>query len=136
MGDVTYGACCVDDLGASALGAELLIHYGHSCLVQKSQMHATVRVLYVFVSIAFDAQHFIQSVRLNFDSERRVGVVATIQFVNALQAVAGALEEHFASVTVPQAHPLSRGEILGCTSPKLDGIDLLMYVIVIDWCSR
>ena len=32
MGDVTYGACCVDDYTARALGADLLIHYGHSCL--------------------------------------------------------------------------------------------------------
>lgn len=33
MGDVTYGACCVDDFSAKALGADLLVHYGHSCLV-------------------------------------------------------------------------------------------------------
>jgi len=32
MGDVTYGACCVDDFTAKALGADFLIHYGHSCL--------------------------------------------------------------------------------------------------------
>lgn len=32
MGDVTYGACCVDDFTAKALGADLMIHYGHSCL--------------------------------------------------------------------------------------------------------
>ena len=32
MGDVTYGACCVDDYTATALGAQLLVHYGHSCL--------------------------------------------------------------------------------------------------------
>ena len=33
MADVTYGACCVDDFSARALGCELLVHYGHSCLV-------------------------------------------------------------------------------------------------------
>ncbi|VDP94396.1 unnamed protein product [Echinostoma caproni] len=33
MGDVTYGACCVDDYTAKALGVDLLVHYGHSCLV-------------------------------------------------------------------------------------------------------
>jgi 2-(3-amino-3-carboxypropyl)histidine synthase len=33
LGDVTYGACCIDDFTASKLGAELLVHYGHSCLV-------------------------------------------------------------------------------------------------------
>ncbi len=33
LGDVTYGACCIDDYTAHKLGATLLIHYGHSCLV-------------------------------------------------------------------------------------------------------
>lgn len=32
MGDVTYGACCVDDYTALALGCDMLVHYGHSCL--------------------------------------------------------------------------------------------------------
>lgn len=32
MGDVTYGACCVDDYTARALGCDFLLHYGHSCL--------------------------------------------------------------------------------------------------------
>lgn len=33
LGDVTYGACCIDDFTAKALGADLLVHYGHSCLI-------------------------------------------------------------------------------------------------------
>lgn len=32
MGDVTYGACCIDDYTARALGCDFLLHYGHSCL--------------------------------------------------------------------------------------------------------
>eukprot|EP00955_Chlamydomonas_euryale_P055981 356274-Chlamydomonas_euryale.AAC.6 len=36
LGDVTFGACCVDDFSAAALGADLLVHYGHSCLVPVS----------------------------------------------------------------------------------------------------
>jgi hypothetical protein len=32
MGDVTYGACCVDDYTTLALGCDMLVHYGHSCL--------------------------------------------------------------------------------------------------------
>lgn len=33
MGDVTYGACCVDDLASDQMNCDLLVHYGHSCLV-------------------------------------------------------------------------------------------------------
>ena len=32
MGDVTYGACCIDDYTALALDCDMLVHYGHSCL--------------------------------------------------------------------------------------------------------
>jgi len=32
LGDVTYGACCVDDFTAVALGCDFLLHYAHSCL--------------------------------------------------------------------------------------------------------
>lgn len=57
MGDVTYGACCIDDLGAQALGADFMIHYGHSCLVPIDITVPTVKMLYVFVDICFDAAH-------------------------------------------------------------------------------
>ncbi len=52
---VTYGACCVDDLSATALGADFMVHYGHSCLVPITT--TTLKMLYVFVEISFDPAH-------------------------------------------------------------------------------
>lgn len=53
---VTYGACCVDDFSARALGADFMVHYGHSCLVP-IDVTSGLRMLYVFVDIKFDVQH-------------------------------------------------------------------------------
>ncbi|GAA5826753.1 hypothetical protein JCM3770_001461 [Rhodotorula araucariae] len=64
MGDVTYGACCIDDYTARALGCDMMIHYGHSCLVPVDT--TTIKTLYVFVEIAVDRQHLAATVRLNF----------------------------------------------------------------------
>lgn len=61
MGDVTYGACCVDDFTARALGADLMVHYGHSCLVPIDA--TTIKMLYVFVDIKIDNQHVIDTLR-------------------------------------------------------------------------
>ena len=61
MGDVTYGACCVDDFSAAALEANFLVHYGHSCLVPVDI--TSVPCLYVFVDIKFDVQHLIDTIR-------------------------------------------------------------------------
>ncbi|XP_077021619.1 2-(3-amino-3-carboxypropyl)histidine synthase subunit 1 isoform X3 [Tamandua tetradactyla] len=77
MGDVTYGACCVDDFTARALGADFLVHYGHSCLgkIAAQELKADYRV------------------------------------------------------TVPQCKPLSPGEILGCTSPRLpQEVEAVVYL--------
>ncbi|KAH8118352.1 diphthamide synthesis protein [Phellopilus nigrolimitatus] len=70
MGDVTYGACCIDDYTAVALGCDMLIHYGHSCLVPIEA--TTIRTLYVFVEIAIDSRHLVETVRLNFPDDREI----------------------------------------------------------------
>ncbi|KAI0719649.1 Diphthamide synthesis [Cerioporus squamosus] len=69
MGDVTYGACCIDDYTAVALGCDMLVHYGHSCLVPIDQ--TTIKTLYVFVEIAIDSSHLVQTIRLNFPNDRQ-----------------------------------------------------------------
>lgn len=108
MGDVTYGACCVDDYSARALGADLLVHYGHSCLVPIDA--TSIKMLYVFVDIQIDLGHLCDSVRHNFKPTDKLAFVSTIQFVAALQAAKRSLSDY--SITVPKASPLSPGEIL------------------------
>lgn len=52
MGDVTYGACCVDDLASEQMDCDLLVHYGHSCLIPITETRR--KVLYIFVEIQID----------------------------------------------------------------------------------
>ncbi len=61
LGDVTYGACCIDDFSAAALGADFLVHYGHSCLVPVDV--TKVPCMYIFVDIKIDTEHLIESIR-------------------------------------------------------------------------
>lgn len=138
MGDVTYGACCVDDFTAKALGCDFLVHYGHSCLIPLQTVASTLangkvfHTLYVFVDIGIDVAHFISSIKLTFPSRSsRFALVGTIQFASALQVSSSLLsQEYDTPVVVPQAKPLSPGEILGCTSPKLTpgAFDALLYL--------
>ncbi len=125
MGDVTYGACCVDDFTARALGADFMVHYGHSCLVPIDT--TLIKMLYVFVDIQIDSQHVIDTLRHNFESGSTFALVSTIQFVASLQSIQSVLQEEF-KVVIPQSKPLSPGEILGCTSPKLPRVDAVVYI--------
>jgi len=195
LGDVTYGACCIDDYTARSLGAEMMVHYGHSCLIPVSQ--TSLKTLYVFVEIGIDVPHLASSVRRNFPSSReafrrngleakegapggkveialdpavdedpveaegvaattRLALVSTIQFVASIQGLKEDLEVAMSplekdwvdkeeegmlakmrandigvwrgkyDVTIPQTRPLSPGELLGCTAPKLNDVDALM----------
>ncbi|XP_062602555.1 2-(3-amino-3-carboxypropyl)histidine synthase subunit 1-like [Saccostrea cucullata] len=127
MGDVTYGACCVDDFTARALGADLMVHYGHSCLVPIDQTGG-ILMLYVFVDIKIDTMHFLDTIRHNFPAGSSFALVCTIQFVAALQAASRELKNQY-EVIIPQCKPLSPGEILGCTSPKLkQGTQAIIYL--------
>lgn len=215
MGDVTYGACCVDDYTAMALGCDMLVHYGHSCLIPVDQ--TKIKTLYVFVEISIDPSHLASTVRANFPDKKgefkerilsgsikgkdrieisddsaaarlaigveghkeggqatdngptHLALVGTVQFINAIQGLRDNLEEReelcnaqgsanhdrllltsgeaasttspntgYASphvsmgtytITVPQVKPLSPGEVLGCTSPRLSSdVDAVIYV--------
>ncbi|CAB9528261.1 histidine synthase subunit 1 [Seminavis robusta] len=125
LGDVTYGACCVGDLDAQALGAQLLIHYGHSCLVPIQ--HTAIPCLYVFVEIQLDVPHLVECLHTTLQQREQpetnvhVYVLGTVQFRHALVEATRLLtdEKQYQHVSIPQAKPLSPGEVLGCTSPKL-----------------
>ena len=131
MGDVTYGACCIDDYTARAMGCDLLVHYAHSCLIPVDV--TTIKTLYVFVDISIDTSHFVKSVERNFAPGKTIALVGTIQFNATIHGVKPTLEKAGFNIIVPQIAPLSRGEILGCTSPNLSTytdqpVDLILYL--------
>ncbi|KAI6655202.1 Diphthamide biosynthesis protein 1 [Oopsacas minuta] len=127
LGDVTYGACCVDDFTARALGADMLVHYGHSCLIPIDT--TLIKMLYVFVDIQIDIKHFIETVKVNFELGQRLALCGTIQFISSLQASTQELQTDF-QISIPQVKPLSPGELLGCTSPRLNHelVDAIVYL--------
>ena len=129
MGDVSYGACCIDDFTARALDCDFIVHYAHSCLVPIDI--TTIKVLYVFVTIAIDETHIIKTLQKNFEKGTRIAVFSTIQFNPTVHSVKDKLlhdEEHMLYLIPPQIKPLSKGEVLGCTSERLDK-DHIDYII-------
>ena len=128
MGDVTYGACCIDDYTARALGCDLLVHYAHSCLIPVDV--TTIKTLYIFVDISIDTEHLIATLERNFQAGKTIAVVGTIQFNATLHGLKPVLEKAGFRVLIPQIMPLSKGEILGCTSPQLPEkeVDVLLYL--------
>ncbi|AFM98622.1 diphthamide synthase subunit [Encephalitozoon hellem] len=123
LNDVVYGGCCVDD---ESIASDLLIHYGHSCLVPVGEMNT--KVLYVFVDIRIDIDHAAEMIRRNF--EGKIGVIGTIQYNSSINKLRRILNEEKNGVEciLPQVRPLSSGEVLGCTSPRIEGVSAVISV--------
>ncbi|KAE8214088.1 hypothetical protein CF327_g2478 [Tilletia walkeri] len=57
LADTSYGNCCVDEVAAAHVDADLVVHYGHTCLSPTANLPA----LYVFPRLPIDATHAAQS---------------------------------------------------------------------------
>lgn len=136
MGDVTYGACCIDDYTARALNCDLLIHYAHSCLIPISK--EKIATLYIFVDIGIDESHLLATLTRNFPPGKTLAMVSTVQFNSTLHTIRPRLEAEGLHILIPQISPLSKGEVLGCTAPRIPskskspldttGVDALLYL--------
>ena len=126
LGDVVYGACCIDDLTARSLGVDFLVHFGHSCLVPVDQ--TTVRTMYVLVRIKWEVTHLIDSILANFTTETQFSLQGTVQFSDSLEFVRSELERLGFDAEIPQSKPLGPGETLGCTSPFLRTDRTILFV--------
>ena len=93
------------------------MHYGHSCLVPVDV--TSIPCMYIFVDIQADVEHLVRSVRLTFAPGARLALAGTIQFASSLQQARAALAADYPSAGISQAPPLSPGEVLGCTAPRL-----------------
>lgn len=134
MGDVSYGACCIDDYTARSLGCDYIVHYAHSCLVPIDVTQ--IKVLYIFVTITIDTKHLYNTIQKNFQDGSKLAMFGTIQFNPAIHEVKARFEDNLQPgykkmyIIPPQIAPLSKGEVLGCTSTRLshEDINAMIYV--------
>ena len=92
LADVVFGACCIEDLTANELNLDLLVHYGHSCLIPINE--TCMKTLYVFVDITINVSNLIDTLIHNFpDPNLPIALVSTIQFVESVYSAKQILKE-------------------------------------------
>ncbi|KEP54560.1 diphthamide biosynthesis protein [Rhizoctonia solani 123E] len=60
LADTTYGSCCVDEVAAAHIDADVVVHYGHTCLSPTSRLP----VIYVFGKRPIDMQDCVNQLSL------------------------------------------------------------------------
>lgn len=65
LADTSYSACCVDEIAAEHIDADVVVHYGRSCLSPTSRLP----VIYVFTKHHLDLDEAIQSFETEFSNK-------------------------------------------------------------------
>ncbi|KAH8756497.1 putative diphthamide synthesis protein-domain-containing protein [Hyaloscypha sp. PMI_1271] len=77
LADTSYGSCCVDEIAAEHVEADVVVHYGRSCLSPTARLP----VIYVFTSHPLDIPDAVQAFESTFSSkEEKVVLMADITY--------------------------------------------------------
>ncbi|KAK3707743.1 Diphthamide biosynthesis protein 2 [Vermiconidia calcicola] len=77
LADTSYGACCVDEVAAEHVDAEVVVHYGRSCLSPTARLP----VIYVFTSKPLDLDVAVQCFKATYKKlDEKVCLMADIPY--------------------------------------------------------
>ncbi|KAJ1848867.1 Diphthamide biosynthesis protein 2, partial [Coemansia sp. RSA 2708] len=96
LADTSYGSCCVDEVAALHYDADLVVHYGRTCLSLTSRLP----VVYVFCCEPVDSEHVAECAKREDLGESRLLLVADVPYVHALDAIADRLRPCVAEMVV------------------------------------
>ncbi|HVO85885.1 MAG TPA: diphthamide biosynthesis enzyme Dph2 [Candidatus Eisenbacteria bacterium] len=109
--DPCYGACDLAIAEAESLGADLIVHYGHSKLVK----YERVPTLYVEARATIPVGSAVEKAFPLLGKWRRIGLVTTVQHVQTLDEVREILTRAGKTVVVGDTRRLAYpGQVVGC----------------------
>ena len=133
-GEAVFGACCVDDVLSKMLGADAIVHFGHSEIVPRSVVcgkdGAFLAVYVPVTSSQWSVEAAHDAIAHGIPHDQRLAVVSTVQFVRGARQIADMLRADGRTVDCPTIPGLSQGEILGCTAPTFapGTVDAIVFV--------
>ncbi|EMC99732.1 hypothetical protein BAUCODRAFT_30125 [Baudoinia panamericana UAMH 10762] len=90
LADTSYGACCVDEVAAEHVDAEVVVHYGRACLSPTARLP----VIYVFTTKPLDQEAAVTSFIRTFpNQDERVCLLADIPYHHHLSRLGERLRE-------------------------------------------
>jgi 2-(3-amino-3-carboxypropyl)histidine synthase len=109
--DPCYGACDLATADAESLGADLLIHYGHSKMLR----HERVPTIYVEARATVNVEETVEKTLPLLESCRKIGLTTTVQHVQTIDNVKDVLLRAGKAVIVGDTGQLNYpGQVIGC----------------------
>ncbi|XP_055541084.1 2-(3-amino-3-carboxypropyl)histidine synthase subunit 2 [Wyeomyia smithii] len=99
LGDTSYGSCCVDEIAASHVSADAIIHFGHACLSRSVRLPTH----YVFLRARLDADRLMEALQHQFpDVQTKLMVFYDVSFAYCMDSIEDKLREYFKYLTICQ----------------------------------
>jgi 2-(3-amino-3-carboxypropyl)histidine synthase len=109
--DPCYGACDLAISEAKLLGADLIVHYGHTPMILGSD----VPVLYIEANANLGIKEAVTKALPYLESWNKIGLITTVQHVHQIDASKKLLEASGKTVFVGNVgHFKYSGQVLGC----------------------
>lgn len=90
LGDTSYGACCVDEVAAEHVDADVVVHYGRSCLSPPSRLP----VIYVFTARSLDIDATVSAFKNTYPNKsQKVILMADIPYSHHIPALQMRVQE-------------------------------------------
>ncbi|OMP88572.1 Diphthamide biosynthesis protein 2 [Diplodia seriata] len=81
LGDTSYGACCVDEVAAEHVDADVVVHYGRSCLSPTARLP----VIYVFTTRPLELEPVVEVFKQTYaEKGRKIVLMADIPYSHHL----------------------------------------------------
>lgn len=88
LGDTSYGACCVDEIAAEHVDADVVVHYGRSCLSPTARLP----VIYVYTMRPFSVSDAVEAFKSAYsDPSAKVILMADLPYQTHLTDFVSAL---------------------------------------------
>jgi 2-(3-amino-3-carboxypropyl)histidine synthase len=128
-GDPCYGACDLAIYEAKLLGANLIIHYGHTPMTK----NLDVSTVYFEVKSKISVNEAVTEALPHIESWNKIGLVTTIQHVHQLDKVKNILENVGKTVFIGDAGRVKYpGQVLGCDFSNaqyvLKNVDAYLFI--------
>lgn len=109
--DPCYGACDLATAEAESLGADLIVHYGHSKLLK----YERVPTIYIEARATLNVNEAVNKALPMLENNKKIGLVTTVQHVQTLDDVKEILLRAGKTVVIGEAGRLNyAGQVLGC----------------------
>ncbi|CZR66604.1 related to diphthamide synthesis protein DPH2 [Phialocephala subalpina] len=100
LADTSYGSCCVDEIAAEHVNADVVVHYGRSCLSPTARLP----VIYVFTTHPLSLEDVVQTFETTFPAkDEKVVLMADITYNNHIPSLLSALSSKgYENLLIPE----------------------------------